>query len=587
MNLKSLQKKLHTIDPAISASFKDGCILLTGEVDDYQKVVKAGKIAVNVKSNGVLNDIMVKGVSPQMRLPEINDDALEGKKVDVLVIGGGISGASILRELSKYNISALLAEKDSDLAAGQSSRNGGVVHVGLNYKKDSLRLKYCVKGNKMFKEMCSDLKVPFYKTGQVTYARRKIEMFALKIAAKGGKKKGIDELEILSREELLKHEPSVPDWSIGGLFMGTGGITCPHTLTIALAENAVENGAEVSLNTAVLGMTVENDEIVEVFTNRGRIYPKVVINAAGVYADKVAEMANDRTFTIHPRSGTYLITDKKIGNIVNGSMAKTPFTLSPSAVEKLPNKPFALLKATIDNLKSPSKGVGLIKTVDNNVLIGPNALEVIDKEDYATCRNVADNIFNVQHEVQPSLKKSDVIAYFTGLRASTYEEEFVIRPGIKTKNIFEVAGIQSPGLTAAPEIAVDVASWTVSFLKDNGTPIEENKTFDPKRKSGPILKYLSTEERDKLIKENSDYGEIVCRCEEISKGEIIDALNSPVPVYTVDGIKKRVRPGMGRCQGAFCLTQVMKIIAEQKGIDITEVRNKTPSSNIVFKNKFD
>jgi glycerol-3-phosphate dehydrogenase len=575
MNLKKLQRKLKVIDTNIEASFKDSCLLLTGEVDNYTKVFKAGKLATKVKSLGVLNDIKVKGNTPKIRLPEIQDEALEGKEVDVLVIGGGISGTSILRELSKYNLKALLVEKDSDLASGQSSRNGGVVHTGLSYPKGSLRLKYCVEGNKMYKAMCEDLHVPFYNTGQVTFARRPLEMLALRIAAKGGKKKGIDKLKILNREELLKYEPSVPEWSIGGLYMGTGGITCPHTLTIALAENAVENGAEVSLDTAVIDMTVKDQNIVEVLTNRGRIYPKVVINAAGVYADKIAELAFDRTFTIHPRSGTYLVTDKKIGHIVNGSMGKTPFTLAPSTIAKLPKKHFAVLKATIKNLKSPSKGIGLIKTVDDNVLIGPNAKEVIDREDYATERLVADTIFEVQQEVQPSLKKSDIIAYFTGVRAATYEEEFVVRQGIKTKNIFEVAGIQSPGLTAAPAIAVDAAKWTVSFLEEQGFKVEENKTFNPKRKYQPILKHLSLEERDKLIKENKDYGEIVCRCEEISKGEIIASLNSPIPVYTVDAIKKRVRPGMGRCQGTFCLSHVMKIIANNSDNKISDAIHKT------------
>ena len=330
-----------------------------------------------------------------------------------------------------------------------------------------------------------------------------------------------------------------------------------------------------SCDTAVIDMTVKDHNIVEVLTNRGRIYPKVVINAAGVYADKIAELAFDRTFTIHPRSGTYLVTDKKIGHIVNGSMGKTPFTLAPSTIAKLPKKHFAVLKATIKNLKSPSKGIGLIKTVDDNVLIGPNAKEVIDREDYATERLVADTIFEVQQEVQPSLKKSDIIAYFTGVRAATYEEEFVVRQGIKTKNIFEVAGIQSPGLTAAPAIAVDAAKWTVSFLEEQGFKVEENKTFNPKRKYQPILKHLSLEERDKLIKENKDYGEIVCRCEEISKGEIIASLNSPIPVYTVDAIKKRVRPGMGRCQGTFCLSHVMKIIANNSDNKISDAIHKT------------
>lgn len=582
MTLRKLNKKLKKIDLAINASLVDGCLLLTGETDTISKAYSAGKLAKKVKSEGILNDIKVKGNNAAMRLPEITDLALEGKKVDVLIIGGGISGTSILRELSKYNIKTLLVEKDSDLASGQSSRNGGFVHVGLNYPKDSLRLKYCVAGNKMFDHLCKDLNVEFTRSGQVTFARRKSEMLLLKISAKGGKRKGISDLKILKRDELLKYEPSVPKWSKGGLYMGSGGIVCPHTLTIALAENAVKNGSEVMLNTAVLNMKVEDNQIVEVMTNRGTIYPHIVINAAGVYADVIADFAKDRTFTIHPRAGTYLIADKKIGNLVNGSMGKTPFTLSPQQIAVLPKKPFALLKATLKNLKSPSKGIGLIKSVDGNVLLGPNAKEVSDKEDYVTLKDDVDMIFNVQQEVQPLLKKSDIIAYFTGVRAATYEEEFVIRPGIKTKNIFEVAGIQSPGLTAAPAIAVDVSKWVINYLDSEGNKVTINENFDPLRDKQINLKKLTIEERDALIKKDPAYGEIVCRCEEISKGEILAALRSEIPVYTVDAIKKRLRPGMGRCQGSFCLAEVMKLIAKEANIAVEDVINKLPSSKIVY-----
>lgn len=584
MKMNKLVKKIKLIDASIEVKENDGLIFLTGAVDDYHKMIKAGRLAVDKKRyTGVINDIKVKGQELKMIVPETSDKTLDNKQVDVLVIGGGITGAAILRELTKYNLKVLLVEKGSDLAVAQSSRNGGVVHVGLNYPTNSLRLKYCVEGNKMYKQLCNDLHVPFEQKGQVTFARTKFEMLLLKIAKKGGKKKGITGLKMMGRKELLLKEPSVPKWAVGGLFMGTGGLTCPHRLTFALAENAVENGAEVSLNTAVLSMKVVDDKICEVITNRGTIYPKTVVNAAGVYADFVADMARDRTFTILPRSGTYLITDKKIGHLVNSSMGKTPFTLSPNQIKQLPKKPFAFIKATIANMHSHSKGVGLIRSVDGNMLVGPNALEVFDREDYTTDRQVMDHIVAVQQEVQPKLRKSDVIAYFTGVRASTYEEEFVVRPGIKTKNIFEAAGIQSPGLTAAPAIALDITKWILEYFNTQGTRISENLSFNPKRHYKPTLEDLSYEERDRLIKQNPVYGEILCRCEEVSKGEIIDALRSPIPVYTVDAIKKRVRPGMGRCQGSFCLPLVMKIISQETGMPFKDVLNTNEKSIIVYK----
>lgn len=585
MKLDSLKKKLLSIDKNIQAFEKDGCIFLSGEVDDYSKVIKACELAVDKKRYlGVVNKIQVKGFKQKVVLPSINDLKYDKEECDVLIIGGGITGCAIARELSRYDLKIILVEKGHDVGSGQSSRNGGVVHVGLNFSLKSNKLKYCVRGNNMYEQLSKDLHVPFEHKGQVTFARTKLEMLMLYITAKGGKKKGIDKLKMMNREELLKYEPSIPKWSIGGLLMGTGGITCPHKMTIALAENAIENGAKVYLDTAVLDMKLEKNRIKEVITNRGTIYPKVVVNASGVYADDIAEMANDRTFTIHPRTGTDMITDRKVGYMVNTSMGKTPFTLSPSQLAQIPNDPISKLKAMIKNMHSHSKGVGLIHSVDGNMLVGPNADEIMDKEDLSTNKKVFDNIVKVQQEVAPNFKASDVIAYFSGVRSPTYEEDFVVRQGINTKNIFEAAGIQSPGLTSAPAIAEDIRIWIKDYLKNEGVEVKDNLHFDPKRQYKPVLKELSLEERDKLIKENPDYGEIVCRCEEISKGEILDALRSPLPVYSVDAIKRRVRPGMGRCQGGFCMPLVMKIISEEANIPMEKIVKSSDGSIILLNN---
>lgn len=585
MKLQKLKKKLFNIDKNIEAFEKDGCIFLSGEVDDYSKVVKACELAVDKKRYlGVVNKIKVEGFNQKVVLPSIRDLKYDKEECDVLIIGGGITGCATARELSRYNLKVMLVEKGHDVGSGQSSRNGGVVHVGLNFSLKSNKLKYCVRGNNMYEKLSYDLHVPFEHKGQVTFARTRLEMLMLYITAKGGKKKGIDKLKMMDRKRLLEYEPSIPKWSIGGLVMGTGGITCPHKMTIALAENAVENGAKICLDTAVLDMKVEDDLIKEVITNRGTIYPKVVVNASGVYADDIAEMANDRTFSIHPRTGTDMITDKKVGYMVNTSMGKTPFTLSPYQLSQIPNNPISKLKAMIKNMHSHSKGVGLIHSVDGNMLVGPNADEIMDKEDLSTNKIVFDNIVKVQQEVVPKFKASDVIAYFSGVRAPTYEEDFVVRQGIKTKNIFEAAGIQSPGLTAAPAIAEDLRKWIKDYLQTKGIKVEDNPNFNPQREYKPVLKELPLEERNELIKKNPDYGEIVCRCEEISKGEIIDALRSPLPVYSVDAIKRRVRPGMGRCQGGFCMPLVMKIISEEANIPIEEIVKSSDTSRILFKN---
>ncbi len=584
MNLLKLNKQLSLIDPSLKAEVNiDNCLVLTGEVDDYKLSVKAAKLSLDKKKYlGLINDIKVRGKELYMKIPSFSDISLDNKEVDVLVIGGGIVGASILRELSKYKLNTLLVEKGHDLACAQSSRNGGVVHVGINFSTHSNKLKYCVRGNNMYEGLCKDLDVPFERKGQSTFARTYFEKFILRCVASTGKKKGIGLLKILSRDELRKIEPSVPDWAKGGLWMGTGGITCPHRMTFAMAENAVENGAYVSLNTAVTSMELKDNKIIKVLTNRGTIIPKVVVNAAGIFSDMIANMADDRTFSIHARTGTDIIFDKKVGWMAASSMGKTPFTLSPSQIASLTHKPFAFIKATINNLHSHSKGVGLIHSVDGNMLVGPNADEVYDRENHSTTKEVIDKIIEVQKEVQPLINKNDVIAYFTGLRAPTYEEDFVVRQGIRTKNIFEAAGIQSPGITAAPAIAEDMAIWIKDYLASTGVDVKINESFNPIRKSTPVLKELSDEDRNKLIKENPNYGEIVCRCEEVSKGEMLDCLHSVIPVHTIDSIKKRCRPGMGRCQGSFCMPLVAKIIADDLHINLEDVVYKTQDSKIAF-----
>ena len=554
MKLNRLQRELRKLDSGITASEKDGCVLLEGEVDDYATIYAAGKLAVDKERYlGVLNDIALRGFTQEVVLPDVEDDLLEGTTCDVLVIGGGVTGCAIARELRRHQLDVLLVEKGPDVASGQSSRNGGVVHVGVNFSKGSQKLSYCVRGNAMYRKLSHDLHVPYENKGQVTFARTKAEMLALEYVHRTALDKGVVGTKVMSLEELREIEPSVPDWSVGGLFMGTAGITNPHLMTIALAENAIQNGARVCLDTVVLDMTVE-DGLVK---------------------------AVKRTFTIHPRVGTNIVMDKKVGRLVRTSMGKTPFTLTPSQLEDIPDNPLSFIKATIASAKSHTKGIALIHTVDGNMLVGPHAEETPDREDTSTDRTAVERIFKNQQEVQPDLSEADIIAYFTGVRSPTYEEDFVVRPGVRTRNVFEAAGIQSPGLTAAPAIAVDIARWVRTYLSETNE-VQVNEAFDPVRHAAPVLAELSLEERAALIKENPDYGTIVCRCEAISKGEILDALRSPLPVYTVDAVKRRVRPGMGRCQGAFCLPSVMRIIADEAGIPYEDVVKGSARSRIVF-----
>jgi glycerol-3-phosphate dehydrogenase len=355
----------------------------------------------------------------------------------------------------------------------------------------------------------------------------------------------------LNREELFKREPNLNKIAKFGVLFGTGACICPYNMTIALAESAVMNGAKVLLSTAVLSMEVKNKEIISVKTNRGRIFPKVVINAAGVFSDIVAEMAEDRFFSIHPRRGTNAILDKK-------------------AKDKLMFQSTTIYGGLKKAAKRYTKGGGVIPTVEGNTLVGPTAIETPYREDFATNREEINQIFSKHKNNAPHLHQKDIITYFSGIRAATYEEDFIIQKGKWTKNIVHAAGIQSPGLTAAPAIAEDVAKYTCDILGN----VTKNEQFNPIRKGIIRVNKLSYEERNKLILKKPDYGQIVCRCEEISKGEIIDALHRPIVVPTIDAIKKRTRAGMGRCQGGFCQPLVIEIIAKEMKTNRENINKK-------------
>lgn len=556
---KKLDEKFHKM---LKVNIKENCIVVSGTLSKWEDIIDACMMCVVKKSTmHVVNDIKLQGITmPSMRLPKEKDTSLEGLEPDVLIIGGGISGASIARELTKWKLNILLVDKEADLAMQASGRNDGEVHPGVDLNKGTLKQHYVLKGNSMFEKVCSDLSVPFVRRGQYVGFKQK-SVYPI-IRAYVWQRKHICKVEgtrIISRKELKKREPELNEEFAFAVYNPTAGCVCPYGLTIAYGENAVQNGAKVSLNTVVLDMEVVDGIIKSVITNRGRIYPKLVINAAGTFAEDIAKMTGDRFYSIHPRKGTNSILDKKSAHLV---------------------KSIASIKLITKN-KLHTKGGGILRTVHENLLVGPNAIETYEKENFATEQSSIDAVFKKQKETAKGLKEKDIITYFTGVRAATFEEDFIIEKGRKTKNLIHCAGIQSPGLTTAPAVALDVEKMAVEELSKE-IPVQKNEKFNPKRKGVPVLRNMTSEERTKLIKENPDYGIIVCRCEEISKGEIIDALNSVIPVNTVDGIKKRIRPGMGRCQGGFCMPLVAKIISEYKNIPINEVKKSNSASYITI-----
>lgn len=534
-------------------------IVLEGETESWAEVIKAGKLAAGRGYKGVVNRLQVKGlIIPEVKKPLICDNKLEGKTPDVMVIGAGVIGSAISRELSKWNISVLLIDKEDDVAMHSSSRNDGMVHPGIEPKSGSKRAAFNVRGNYLYDRITRELDVHFKRCGSSVMFDKKWIKIAVPLVKAKAKKVGVPGFELLDRDRLLKIEPNIPDDIVCAGHFASTGILSPYKLTIAYAENAVQNGVEISLNTIAESISKENNKIISVTTNRGTVYPKTVIDAAGVYSDHIADMAGDQFFTIHPRKGQIIFLDKKKSKLLHGVVAKPSLALA----------------------KSNTKGGGLVRTIDNNILAGPDAYEQPYKEDYSTDKNNIDNIIRKQLPLIKGLCPSDIITYCAGTRAATYEEDFIIEKSEYIENLVYAAGIQSPGLASAPAIAEEIEKITCEVLSQY-MDVKKKEKWNPVRKSIPDLSHMNFEERSRLIRKRPDYGIIICRCEEISKGEIVDAIKSPVPVNTIDGIKRRVRAGMGRCQGGFCMPAVMDIIREETNLDMTEITKKGRHSNIV------
>ena len=563
MDCQKLQKKVRSVyGNSVYVTEKDGNVVLSGTLKKWEDIVGACSLCVDKKRRyHVINDIRLKGAAiPEMKIPDIQDQALEGRKPDVLVIGGGISGASIARELMKWKLDVLLVEKECDVAMHASGRNDGEVHPGIDLGKGTLKQHYVIAGNRMYGKICRELDVPFKRCGQYVGMMHWSELLPAYLYVLQRKYVcGVSDTQVISAKALKHREPHLnPDMKFA-IYNSMAGSVCPYGLTIAYAENAACNGAEIALNTAVLSMEVKDGIIRSVLTNRGRIYPKIVINAAGVFAEEVAKMAEDRFYSIHPRRGTNAILDKKAGKLMGGIAS------------------WKTLKKTAGH----TKGGGIVHTAHDNLLVGPDAVETFEKENFATEVSSIENNFKKQKITVGELSKRDIITYFTGVRAPTFEEDFVIEKGRKTKNLIHCAGIQSPGLTTAPAVAKDVARMAAKMLS-SVQPVRKNEKYNPYRKGVPRLREMPPEKRNEMIRKRPDYGVMICRCEEISKGEIMDALKSPLPVYTVDGVKKRVRPGMGRCQGGFCMPLVAQIISEVTGQPLEKVKKSGGDSYLLF-----
>lgn len=468
---------------------------------------------------------------------------------DVIIIGGGVSGAASARELSRYKVSVCVLEKEEDVCCGTSKANSAIVHAGYDAVPGSLMAKLNVKGNEMMEQLSKDLDFPFQRIGSLVICLSEEDMPALEELYERGVKNGVRGLQIVSGEEVRAMEPNITDQVYAALYAPTAGIVCPFNLNIALAENACENGVEFKFNTEVEDI-VKIDGGYELSTSQGKFQAKYVVNAAGVYADKFHNMVSEKKIHITPRRGDYCLLDKTAGNHVS----RTIFSL--------PTK--------------YGKGVLVTPTVHGNLLVGPTAIDIENKEGTNTTREGLDEVISKAGQNVKDLPMRQVITSFAGLRAHEDGSEFIIGEVEDAEGFIDCAGIESPGLTSCPAIGEMVAG----ILKEK-MGLEEKENFIATRKGVLDPDTLTKEERAELIKKEPAYGNIICRCEMITEGEIIDAIRRPLGAKSLDGVKRRTRAGMGRCQSGFCSPRTMEILARELGVSMSDITKSGRKSRLV------
>ena len=469
---------------------------------------------------------------------------------DVIIIGAGVTGCAIARELSRYELDICVIEKESDICEGTSKANSGIVHAGFDAKPGTLNARLNVQGNAMMEELSKKLDFPFKRNGSMVVCQSAKEVPVLEELLQRGLTNGVQEMWILSRTEALELEPNLADSVYAALLVPSGGIVCPFSLNIALAENAAANGVEFRLETEVhsIEKLPETDTTAGgpcsgylVRTDKGDLQTRFLINAAGVYADKFHNMVSEKKIHITPRRGDYLLLDRTAGEHVHHTIFQLP--------------------------SEYGKGVLVTPTVHGNLMVGPTAIDIENKEATAT---TAEGLAQVMEKCGRSVKDvplKQVITSFAGLRAHEDGGEFIIGEAEDAKGFIDAAGIESPGLSSAPAIGQYVREILAGL-----TELKEKSRFIETRKGIVRFAECSREMQQELIRQNPAYGKIICRCETITEGEILDAIHRPLGATTLDGIKRRTRAGMGRCQAGFCTPKVMDILARELGLELKDIR---------------
>lgn len=468
---------------------------------------------------------------------------------DFAIIGAGVVGGMVARELTKYTESVCILEKGEDVALGATRANSAIVHAGFDAAVGSLKARLNVQGSKMMAAVCRELGVKYKNNGSLVVGFNGEDEKALLELCQRGKDNGVEGVRVIHRDEILSLEPNIGKEVSVALYAPSGAIVCPYELCMASVGNAMDNGATLKTSFKVEKIE-EIDGGYRVFSSDGYIDAKCIINCAGVYSDDIAAMVGDDSFTIRPRRGEYMLLDREVGSHISHTVFRCPSKMG--------------------------KGILVSPTVDGNLLLGPTAEDIDDKEDTATTAEGLARVRALAGEQVEGIDFSKIITSFTGLRATGSTGDFIIRA---VKNGFiNVAAIESPGLSSAPAIA----EYVVSLLKDSGVELKARDDFNKYRRPMHFFSALSVEEKNELIKKRPEYAHVVCRCETVTEGEILDAIRTNPRPTDVDGVKRRTRASMGRCQGGFCTPYIIDLLAREMGVDYTAVTKFGGSSYINF-----
>ena len=468
---------------------------------------------------------------------------------DVVIVGAGVCGCSIARELSRYDCHLAVLEREKDVCEGTSKANSGIVHSGFDAKPGTLKARLNVRGNAMMDQLAKELDIPFRRNGSLVLCWKEEELSKLLALKEQGEKNGVPGLRILSREELKQREPEISDEAFAALYAPTGGIVCPFELTIAQAEAAALNGADFYRETQVREILRREGEY-ELRTERGSFIAPVVINAAGIYADRIHGMVSALPLSLVPRKGEYHLYDKTAGGLVHSTIFQLPTAMG--------------------------KGVLVTPTVHGNLLMGPTAVDIQDKEGTGTTREGLLDITKRAARSVRSIPAREEITSFAGLRAHGDRGDFIIEEAPDAPGFVDVAGIESPGLSSAPAIGEMVAGMVKEKLS-----LTEKSSYVTRRKGVTRFASLSDEKKAELVRQNPAFGRIVCRCETVTEGEILEAIHRPVGALTLDGVKRRTRAGMGRCQAGFCSPRVMEILSRELGISMEKIVKSGAESRMI------